>query len=248
MEEQTRSPSGRDGIGRYRIARSPVARAVKRGVDLAFCVVLGAPAIPVIAVGAVIVWLTSPGPAFHSQARVTMGGLRFRLWKLRTMVENAEKDGVPVWPEENDARITRAGRVLRLLWIDELPQIWNVLRGDMSMVGPRPERPEFVEAFAAAMPKYKDRHAVRAGITGLAQVSGLTGNTSIRRRLALDLRYIRAWSPALDLWIVARTAGQALRRALGGRARQGGASRTSGRGGPLRELRGGARHLPERDQ
>jgi lipopolysaccharide/colanic/teichoic acid biosynthesis glycosyltransferase len=230
--------------------QSPFARGSKRALDLAFCVVLGPLAIPVVAVAAVIVRVTSRGPAFHSQLRVTRGGRSFRLWKLRTMIENAERDGVPVWPEENDARITGVGRILRLLWIDELPQLWNVLRGDMSFVGPRPERPEFVEAFAAAMPKYRDRHAVAAGITGLAQVTGLTGNTSIRRRLALDLRYIRRWSLLLDLWIVARTAAQALRRALGGRAREarGRATSGSGGGGRLLGLRGGARHLSERDQ
>ena len=111
---------------------------------------------------------------------MTRGGRVFRIWKLRTMVLDAEPGGVAVWPEEHDPRITRLGRVLRRLWIDELPQLWNVLRGDMSVVGPRPERPEFVEAFAEAMPKYQDRHAVPAGITGLAQVHGLTGNTSIR--------------------------------------------------------------------
>lgn len=223
---------------------------MKRAADLVFCLVLGVPAIPVVILGAAVVILASGPPVFHSQMRVTRGGRRFRLWKLRTMVRDAEREGVPVWPEENDPRITRAGRILRFLWVDELPQLWNVFLGDMSVVGPRPERPEFVEAFAAAMPKYKDRHAVAAGMTGLAQVTGLTGNTSIRRRLALDLRYIRTWSPALDAWILARTAGQALRRALGGRprGRPGRASRTSGGGGSLLELGSVARHLPERDQ
>ena len=217
-------------------------------MDVAFSLVLGALAIPIVVVAASIVKLTSAGPAFHSQLRVTRGGRTFRLWKLRTMVQDAEREGVPVWPEENDPRITRTGRILRLLWIDELPQLWNVLKGDMSVVGPRPERPEFVEAFAAAMPKYRDRHAVAAGMTGLAQVTGLTGNTSIRRRLALDLRYIRSWTPALDLWILTRTAGQALRRAVGGQTRNdpGDASRSSSGGGSL--LRSGARHLSERDQ
>jgi lipopolysaccharide/colanic/teichoic acid biosynthesis glycosyltransferase len=163
------------------------------------------------------------------------------------MIADAER-GKPVWPEEDDPRITRLGRVLRRMWIDELPQLWNVLFGDMSVIGPRPERPEFVEAFAASLPKYRERHAVSAGITGLAQVAGLIGNTSIRRRLSLDRRYIRVWTPGLDLWILARTAAKALRRARGeGAATRPGAP-ASGGGGSSVGLRGSARHLPERDQ
>jgi lipopolysaccharide/colanic/teichoic acid biosynthesis glycosyltransferase len=229
---------------------NPTEVRIKRALDLALCVLLGAPAIPFVLLGAGLVKLTSRGPAFYSQTRVTRGGRTFRIWKLRTMVAFAEKDGVPVWPEENDPRITRLGKVLRRLWIDEIPQFWNVLKGEMSVVGPRPERPEFVEAFAAAMPKYRERHAVAAGITGLAQVTGLVGNTSIRRRLALDLHYIRIWSPGLDLWILARTAGQALRRIVGGRTvqRTGRSGKDSGGGGSLLGLRSVARHLPERDQ
>jgi lipopolysaccharide/colanic/teichoic acid biosynthesis glycosyltransferase len=232
------------------MALSPGQARIKRVLDLLICVVLGVPSLPVVVIGAVLVRLTSRGPAFYSQTRVTRGGRTFRIWKLRTMVRDAEKDGKPVWPEENDPRITPLGKVLRRLWIDEIPQLWNVLIGDMSAVGPRPERPEFVEAFAAAMPKYRQRHAVSAGITGLAQVTGLVGNTSIKRRLALDLHYIRIWSPGLDLWILARTAGQALGRVAGGRAakRARRASETSGGGGSLLGVRSGARHLPERDQ
>ena len=195
----------------------PGQRRIKRGLDLLFCTLLGVPAIPVVLVAALLVRLTMSGPAFYSQFRVTRGGRVFRIWKLRTMVLDAEPGGVAVWPEEHDSRITRLGRVMRRLWIDELPQLWNVLRGEMSVVGPRPERPEFVEAFAKEMPKYQARHAVAAGITGLAQVRGLTGNTSIRRRLALDLLYVRSWTPGLDLWILARTVGQVLQRAVGGK-------------------------------
>jgi lipopolysaccharide/colanic/teichoic acid biosynthesis glycosyltransferase len=223
-----------------------MARAFKRACDVAACAILGLPAVPVVALAAALVKLTSPGPAFYSQTRVTARGRIFRIWKLRTMTRDAES-GTPVWPEENDPRITRLGRVLRLLWIDELPQFWNVLQGDMSVVGPRPERPEFVEAFAAELPKYRERHAVAAGITGLAQVTGLIGNTSIRRRLALDLHYVRVWTPGLDASIVARTAAQALQRALGRRSGGRPAPR-SGLGGTILELRGVARHLPERDQ
>jgi lipopolysaccharide/colanic/teichoic acid biosynthesis glycosyltransferase len=238
-----------DAIVRAVTVLSPGDMRVKRGLDLLFCTFVGLPALPIMLVAALLVRLTSAGPAFYSQTRVTRGGRTFRIWKIRTMVIDAEKDG-PVWPEENDPRITRLGKVLRRLWIDEIPQLWNVLKGEMSAVGPRPERPEFVEAFAAAMPKYRERHAVAAGITGLAQVTGLVGNTSIKRRLALDLHYIRIWSPGLDLWILARTAGQALRRVVGGRAvqRTARSGKTSGGGGSLLGVRSGARHLPERDQ
>jgi lipopolysaccharide/colanic/teichoic acid biosynthesis glycosyltransferase len=225
-----------------------MARAVKRALDLLACAVFVIPAIPVVLVAAALVRLTTPGPAFYSQTRVTKGGRVFRIWKLRSMIRDAEV-GKPVWPEENDPRITPVGRFLRQVWVDELPQMWNVLAGDMSVLGPRPERPEFVEAFAAELPKYKERHAVAAGITGLAQVSGLIGNTSIRRRLALDRHYIRIWTPCLDLWILARTVTQALRRAFGKRGQVvQPASRSSDVGGSSRELGSIARHLPERDQ
>jgi lipopolysaccharide/colanic/teichoic acid biosynthesis glycosyltransferase len=230
------------------LVHDAMARAVKRAGDLVGCVLFGLPAIPVLVIAAALVRLTTPGPAFYSQIRITRLGKPFRIWKLRTMVRDAEV-GKAVWPEENDPRITRLGRVLRLLWLDEVPQLWNVLCGQMSLIGPRPERPEFVEAFAAALPKYRERHAVSAGITGLAQVTGLIGNTSIRRRLALDLLYVRVWTPGLDVWILGGTVTQAFRRALGKRASKAGrAPHTSGLGGSIRELRGVARHLPERDQ
>lgn len=225
-----------------------MARIVKRASDLVLALPFGLLAIPVVTCGAILVRATTPGPAFYSQTRVTRDGRLFRIWKLRTMERNAEA-GTPVWPEDNDPRITRVGRILRMVWIDELPQMWNVVCGDMSLVGPRPERPEFVEAFAAELPKYQRRHAVAAGITGLAQVTGLIGDTSIRRRLALDLHYIRIWTPGLDGWILASTAILALRRAIGRPPSNRRSRRTArGMGGSILELRGVARHLPERDQ
>jgi len=117
-------------------------------------------------------------------------------------VVEAEADGRPVWPEEDDPRITPLGRFMRRFWIDELPQLWNVIRGDLSLVGPRPERPPFIKAFSERLPKYPLRHRVPAGMTGLAQVMGFTGNTSLARRLHCDLRYVRAWSPWFDLRIL----------------------------------------------
>jgi lipopolysaccharide/colanic/teichoic acid biosynthesis glycosyltransferase len=233
---------------RHALNHDPMARAVKRAGDLIGSFFFVVPAIPVLLVCAVLVRLTTPGGAFYSQTRVTKNGRVFRIWKLRTMVRDAEV-GKPVWPEENDPRITRIGRFLRRIWVDEVPQLWNVIRGDMSLLGPRPERPEFVEAFEAELPKYKERHAVLAGITGLAQVTGLIGNTSIRRRLSLDRLYIRVWTPGLDLWILAKTVTQAFRRAVGKRdTKDGRAQRASGVGGSILGLRSVARHLPERDQ
>jgi lipopolysaccharide/colanic/teichoic acid biosynthesis glycosyltransferase len=226
-----------------------MARIVKRAIDLVFAFLAAALAVPVVLISAIVVRITTPGPAFYAQTRVTRGDAPFLIWKIRTMTQDAES-GTPVWPEDNDPRITKAGRFLRRVWIDELPQIWNVLRGEMSLVGPRPERPEFVEAFAAALPKYRKRHAISAGITGLAQVVGLIGDTSIRRRLALDLHYVRIWTPGLDAWILGHTVLQAILRALGRpplgkrRARR----PKSGLGGSILEIRGVARHLPERDQ
>jgi lipopolysaccharide/colanic/teichoic acid biosynthesis glycosyltransferase len=225
-----------------------MARAVKRTMDVALAIVLGLPAVPVLAIAAVLVRLTSRGSALYSQTRVTLGGRNFRIWKLRTMVADAEQ-GKARWPEENDPRITPLGRLLRRVWLDEVPQLWNVLCGDMSLVGPRPERPEFVEGFAAGLPKYQERHAVRAGITGLAQVKGLIGNTSIRRRLALDLLYVRSWSPRLDVRILADTVAQALRRAVFRRTLPSGcAAEGPGARGATLGLGSSARHLPERDQ
>ncbi len=190
----------------------PMARATKRTVDLVGCLVLAPLVIPLIGVLSLVVWLTGGRPVFYSQVRLTIGGRPFRIWKLRSMVRDAEPANKAVWPLDDDPRITRIGRFLRRFWLDETPQLWNILNGDMSFVGPRPERPEFVEVFSKDVPMYGERLAVHAGLTGLAQVSGMIGNTSIRRRLALDRLYIRAWTPGLDLWIMGRTVWSAIRR------------------------------------
>lgn len=158
------------------------------------------------------------------------------------MFHDAEPDGIAIWPRHGDKRITPMGRYLRLLWIDELPQLWNVLIGDMSLVGPRPERPEFIEEFSRELPKYRSRLLVRAGLTGLAQVAGRIGDTSIRDRLAWDLRYIRNWSPWLDLKILVATIGLAVSRPLRRAAQRGSGVEVRN------ELRGNPRRLPERDQ
>jgi lipopolysaccharide/colanic/teichoic acid biosynthesis glycosyltransferase len=127
------------------------------------------------------------------------------MWKFRTMVDKAEDDTGPVWADRDDPRCTRFGAFLRRTSLDELPQLWNVLRGEMSLVGPRPERPEFIAQFRQQLPGYMLRHKTKGGITGLAQVSGLRGRTSVERRLELDIEYLEHWSLTLDLKILALT-------------------------------------------
>jgi len=145
------------------------------------------------------------GPVFYSQIRMGLDGRSFRLYKFRSMCQDAEPDGQARWTRNNDERITRIGAFLRRSNLDELPQLYNVLKGDMSLVGPRPERPEFVERFRDRYPEYMARHRVRAGVTGWAQVNGLRGDTSVRQRVMHDLYYIENWSLALDLKILWRT-------------------------------------------
>ncbi len=176
----------------------------KRATDILGALVLLAVSLPLFLLTAAVIAATSGRPIFHRHARVTRGHKTFTINKFRTMRPDAEPCG-PVWSSPDDPRRTRIGRILRHLWIDELPQLINVLRGDMSLVGPRPERPEFTQEFEKILPKYVMRHTVRAGLTGLAQVSGFAGSTSIRRRLARDLHYIRRWTPWYDLALLAAT-------------------------------------------
>jgi len=155
---------------------------------------------------AILIKLTSKGPAFYKQARISRGGKIFNIYKFRTMTVEAEKKTGPVWAKKDDTRVTPVGKILRKLSIDELPQLFNVLMGEMSIVGPRPERPEFVEKFKAIIPRYLERHKVKAGLTGWAQVNGLRGNTSLEERIKYDLYYIENWSLFFDIKIIFRTA------------------------------------------
>jgi Undecaprenyl-phosphate glucose phosphotransferase len=176
----------------------------KRGFDLAFAaagLVLLAPLLLLIAAW---VKLDSAGPALYRQERVGMNGRRFRMLKFRTMRVDAEAKG-PGWSRPDDPRRTRAGEVLRRLSLDELPQLANVLAGHMSLVGPRPERPMYVDRFRATIPRYMLRHHMKAGITGWAQVNGLRGDTPLDARIQYDLYYVRHWSLAFDLRILALT-------------------------------------------
>jgi Undecaprenyl-phosphate glucose phosphotransferase len=175
---------------------------VKRAFDVAIsCVALLILGIP-LAIVALLVKATSRGPVFYRQERMGLDGKPFTIVKFRSMSDDAEKETGPIWAQHNDPRVTPFGRFLRRSNFDELPQLWNVLRGDMSIVGPRPERPHFVEQFKHRIPQYMLRHKVKAGLTGWAQVHGWRGNTPLEKRIEYDLYYIENWSVRLDLKIM----------------------------------------------
>jgi len=175
---------------------------VKRLIDIAVSgaalLVLATP----LGIVALLVRLTSRGPVFYRQERTGLDGKPFSIVKFRSMYEDAERESGPVWAIPDDPRVTPLGRFLRRSNLDEMPQLWNVLRGDMSIVGPRPERPHFVEQFRHKIPQYMLRHKVKAGLTGWAQVNGWRGNTPLEKRIEYDLYYIENWSVRLDLKIM----------------------------------------------
>lgn len=177
-------------------------RILKKAVDVALSVVILTLLSPVLLFIALLVKLTSPGPVFYRQERMGMDGKTFAMLKFRTMVPDAEKETGPVWTTREDQRRTAFGSWLRKLSLDELPQFINVLKGDMSIVGPRPERPHFIEQFRERIPRYMLRHKMKAGITGWAQINGWRGNTSIEKRIECDMYYIEHWSLWLDLKIM----------------------------------------------
>jgi len=198
-----------EGIPLLRIKSVPFTawgRITKRAFDLVLAGAASVVAVPLGAVIALLVRLDSPGPVFFKQKRVGLDGREFTMLKFRSMQQGAEaKDQEAGLGVAHDPRRTRLGRVLRATSLDELPQLLNVLLGDMSLVGPRPERTRFVEQFSESVPKYLDRHRVKAGITGWAQVNGLRGDTSIDERIRYDLFYIEHWSLAFDIKILLRT-------------------------------------------
>lgn len=186
------------------------AESVKRFID----VVIGLFGAIVFIIPTTIIYIIlkiNGGTAFYVQERVTRGGQIFKIYKFRTMIENAEAVSGPVIAQEMDNRITRFGHFMRATRLDEIPQIFNVLKGDMSIVGPRPERPFFVEQFSKEIPEYNMRHRVKAGLTGLAQVQGRY-NTSARDKLKYDLLYINGYSLALDFKLILQTLNILLRR------------------------------------
>ena len=196
-----------DGIPVVSVTESPGQgwnALVKRLFDLALSAIGLVVLAPVMLVIAIWVKLDSRGPVLYSQERVGLSGRRFRMLKFRTMKVDADAGG-PAWTTPGDARRTRLGAVLRPLSLDELPQLWNVLCGQMSLVGPRPEQPFYVDRFRTSVPRYMLRHHMKAGITGWAQIHGLRGDTPLDRRIEYDLYYIRHWSLAFDLKILMLT-------------------------------------------
>jgi len=197
-----------DGFPVIRLRGSPLNEynnVVKRGFD--FCVSLAVLIMisPVMVVIAVLVKLESSGPIFYGQDRMGLDGKLFKMIKFRSMRENAELQSGPVWAKENDPRRTKLGKLLRRTSLDELPQLFNVLKGEMSLVGPRPERPVFIDKFRKNIPAYMLRHKIKSGITGWAQIHGLRGNTSLEKRIECDIYYIEEWSIWLDVKILIRT-------------------------------------------
>jgi Undecaprenyl-phosphate glucose phosphotransferase len=178
---------------------------LKRSVDLLFGLLTLVLFSPLMALIALAIKLISPGPILYRQERMGLDGNRFQMLKFRTMVDDAEKSTGPVWATRDDPRVTGLGYLLRQSSLDELPQLINVIRGEMSLVGPRPERPPLIEEFRKTIPKYMLRHKVKAGMTGWAQVNGWRGDTSLERRIEHDLDYIENWSLWRDVKILART-------------------------------------------
>ena len=149
-----------------------------------------------------LIYKASPGPIFYCQERVGKNGRRFKMYKFRSMEIQKESEEKKAWTVKNDPRVTGIGKFMRHTSLDELPQLFNILKGEMSLVGPRPERPFFVEKFREEIPRYMVKHQVRPGLTGWAQVNGYRGDTSIRKRIECDLYYIENWSVGFDIKIM----------------------------------------------
>jgi len=197
-----------EGLPVISLAQSPItgwSRVAKRGMDLLLAAAGLLALSPLLGLIALAIRLTSPGPIVYRQERMGLDGRSFQMYKFRSMRADAEAESGPVWTSEGDDRRTPFGRLLRRSSLDELPQLWNVLRGEMSLAGPRPERPFFVHQFKTLIPQYMLRHKVKSGMTGWAQVNGLRGNTSLEKRIEYDLYYIQNWSLALDVKILLLT-------------------------------------------
>ena len=175
---------------------------IKRVADIVLSLIIILITSPLMLGISLLIKATSRGPVFYSQERMGLDGKIFNMLKFRTMTIEAEKETGPVWAAKDDFRRTSIGSFLRKTSLDELPQFFNVLKGDMSIVGPRPERKFFIQQFRDKIPKYMLRHKMKAGITGWAQISGWRGNTSLEKRIECDLYYIENWSLRLDLEIM----------------------------------------------
>jgi len=204
-----------DGLPMVCLVETPMLgwdEVIKRASDILFSSVGLVVLSPLMALIALAIRRSSPGaPALFRQERMSLDGRLFTMLKFRTMIPDAEAETGPTWAVKDDPRRTRLGARLRRLNLDELPQLWNVLRGDMSLVGPRPERPEFIDDFRREIDGYILRHKVKGGLTGWAQVHGLRGNTSVEKRLEYDLEYAQRWSLWFDLRIIALTLIRAFR-------------------------------------
>jgi exopolysaccharide biosynthesis polyprenyl glycosylphosphotransferase len=179
----------------------------KRLFDIAICLVLAVVLLPAIALAAFLVFIESGRPILYSQVRVGLNGKPFKIYKIRSMTKDAEKGGKAVWASANDARITRVGAFIRNTRLDEIPQLWNVVRGDMSFVGPRPERPEFVDQLNEEVPFYEYRHSVKPGLMGWAQLNYPYGASveDAKGKLEYDLYYTKNHSFIMDLLIMIQT-------------------------------------------
>ncbi len=178
---------------------------LKRIFDVAFVVVTTVIISPLLLIVAILVKFSSPGPIIYKQERVGENGKIFMIYKFRSMRSENEYIDDKKWTEKNDPRITSVGKLIRKYSIDELPQFYNIFKGDMSLIGPRPERPYFVNKFKESVPKYMIKHHVRPGMTGWAQINGYRGNTSIVKRIEYDIYYVENWSPFLDIKIFVKT-------------------------------------------
>ena len=178
---------------------------MKRSVDLFGAVVALILFSPVMLITAIVIKVTSPGPLIFKQERIGLKNKPFYMYKFRSMVVQEDTDEKKEWTTKNDPRVTPVGRFIRRTSIDELPQLFDVLMGTMSLVGPRPERPQFVDKFKEEIPRYMIKHQVRPGLTGWAQVNGYRGDTSIRKRIEYDLYYIENWTIGFDFKIILLT-------------------------------------------
>lgn len=198
-----------DGLSVINIRRVPLAlpfnRLIKRGFDIIASLLGIIVAAPIMLVIALLVKITSPGPVLFKQERVGYQGKNFNMLKFRSMVVQDKEDEKKGWTVKGDPRVTPVGRFIRKTSIDELPQLFNILRGDMSLIGPRPERPQYVEKFREEIPRYMVKHQVRPGLTGWAQVNGLRGDTSIKKRIDYDIFYIENWTFSFDIKIIIMT-------------------------------------------
>ncbi len=198
-----------DGLSLINIRRVPLSNPgnflVKRSMDIIgslFGIIIASPVMLVIAL---LIKITSPGPVLFKQERVGYQGKNFNMLKFRSMIVQSEEDEKKGWTVKGDPRVTPIGRFIRKTSIDELPQLFNILKGDMSLVGPRPERPQYVEKFREEIPRYMVKHQVRPGLTGWAQVNGLRGDTSIKKRIDFDVYYIENWTLFFDIKILFMT-------------------------------------------